>query len=453
MSDDLQLLREYSTRHSDRAFEALVARHIDLVYSVARRQVGDPFLAEEVTQAVFILLARKAGSLKPSTILPGWLHQATHYLAKRALRTQRRRQQREQEAYMHSLLEQGGTERAWEEMVPLLDDLLGRLRPTDRDALMLRYFENQTLEEVGAALGVPERTAQKRVSRSLEKLRNHFLRKGIVLSTAVIAGAVSAHSVQAAPVGLSAAALAAAKGGGAASVQALAQAGARWLTWAKLKLFLMLGAAAGVPLLGAGVAAQHLASQPGERVAYTSFGQEPRRFITSWYDYAIAGDGSVSQHNKVWHYKARAEWFVSRLSGNLSTLEVALARWQPAGINLSLAEDAQGQPGLVLERFQNALPPLMPRDSYTQSLATLTLQSKVHPRLVAGSRYWLCVEPADPTTFTVWWPTSESNTEDFLDAVQPGNWKYEPPGSQRPPLLGPGYRDWYAKGGFTVRVK
>ncbi len=450
MPEDLKLLREYVAHQSDQTFEALVARHLDLVYSAARRQVGDPHLAEEVTQAVFTLLARKAGSLGPTTILAGWLHHATRFVAKRALRTQRRREQREQEAYMQmeTVTEPGAMERVWEEMLPLLDELLERLRPADRDALMLRFFENRSLQEVGAALGVPERTAQKRVTRSLEKLRGSFLRKGIALSTAVIAGAVSAHSVQAAPAGLSALTVAAAKGTAAASVLDLAAGAAKWMGWAKLKLAFLLGATAAMPLLGTGVVVQHLV-QSAQTITYDQFAGPPVRFRSTWYDYAIAGEGSVDQFNKVWHYKARAEWFVPQTSSELSSLEIAVARWQPGGVHVSVAQDAQGRPGQVLERFGDVSPPLMLRDITAVNTATLTLNSKVHPRLLAGSKYWLCIEPADPETFTVWWPTMNKNTDDFLEATAPARWQYQPPGPQRLKLE----TTVFAKGAFAVTVK
>jgi RNA polymerase sigma factor (sigma-70 family) len=453
MPEDLKLIHEYVTEQSDQAFETLVARHINLVYSAAQRQVRDPHLAEEVTQAVFTLLARKAKSLGPATILAGWLHHATRFVAKRALRTQRRRHQREQEAYMQSMLEQGTTESAWEEMGPLLDEMLGRLRTADRDALMLRYFENRSLQEVGQALGVPERTAQKRVARSLEKLRGSFLRRGVVLSTVAIAGAVSAHSVQAAPAGLSALAVAAAKGKAtAASVAALAEAGAKWMSWAKLKFALLIGAAAVVPTLGTGVAVHHLATRSAPSTAYDLFANAPVRFGSLGYDYAISGEGAVDQYDKVWHYKARAEWFVPQTSGELSTLELAVSSWQPGGLTISVAQDAQGRPGQALETFEDVSAPLMLRDLNGLNTATLALSSKAHPRLRAGSKYWLCIEPADATTFTVWWPTVNLKADDFLDATEPGRWQYQPPGPQRQGVGGH-YPKWYSKGVFAVTVR
>src|SRR6202161_3596168 len=104
MSDDLTLLREYARRNSEAAFATLVSRHVNLVHSVALRQVRDPHLAEEITQAVFIILARKAGSLGPKTIVPGWLCRTARHVSSRALTMQHRRQNREQEAYMQSVL-------------------------------------------------------------------------------------------------------------------------------------------------------------------------------------------------------------------------------------------------------------------------------------------------------------------------------------------------------------
>jgi len=92
MSDDMALVREYAQTNSEQAFATVVSRHVNLVYSVALRQVRDPHLAEEVAQGVFIILARKAKSLSPKTILSGWLCRTARYVSIRSVRNERRRQ-------------------------------------------------------------------------------------------------------------------------------------------------------------------------------------------------------------------------------------------------------------------------------------------------------------------------------------------------------------------------
>ncbi|MDR3377592.1 MAG: sigma-70 family RNA polymerase sigma factor, partial [Verrucomicrobiae bacterium] len=198
MSDDMTLVRDYARNNSEAAFAALVERYINLVYSAAWRQVREPHLAEEVTQAVFIILARKAGTLGDGTILPGWLCRTARYVAANALTVQCRRQRREQEAHMQSTLNEPASA-DWDRLAPLLDDALARLGRKDHDAIVLRYFENRSLNEVGAALGASEDTARMRVNRAVAKLRKIFLHHGVNSTAAAIAESLSTHSVQAAP--------------------------------------------------------------------------------------------------------------------------------------------------------------------------------------------------------------------------------------------------------------
>jgi len=201
MSDDMALVREFAASHSEPAFATLVQRHLGLVHSAALRQVGDAHLAEEIAQAVFLILARKAPSLGPKTILSAWLYRTTRYAAADALKATRRRQAREQEAYMQSTLNQPDAD-TWAQLAPLLDDAMAELGETDRAALVLRFFENKTVGEIAGALRMEEAAAQKRVGRALEKLRIYFSKRGTALPAAALTAAISANAVQAAPVGL-----------------------------------------------------------------------------------------------------------------------------------------------------------------------------------------------------------------------------------------------------------
>ncbi len=165
--DDIGLLRDYGEHHSEEAFAVIVRRYVNLVYSVALRSVANPEAAEEITQAVFIILARKAPRLSGRTVVSGWLYQTARLTAARFVRTEIRRQKREREAYMQSLANEPEPQTAWPQIAPLLDAAMDRLGKKDRDAIVLRYFENKNLREVGAALGASEAAAVMRKSLSI----------------------------------------------------------------------------------------------------------------------------------------------------------------------------------------------------------------------------------------------------------------------------------------------
>jgi len=194
-------LREYVAAESEAAFARLVDRYVGFVYSATMRQVHDAHLAQEVTHAVFILLARKAKSLGPNTILPAWLHRTARHAAADALKMQRRRARREQEAYMRSQLNEADDD-TWSQVAPLLDEALAQLPDIDRAALILRFFEKKQARQVAEALNVTEQAAQKRITRALEKLRSVFARRGVTLTGAAIATVISTRAVQAAPIRL-----------------------------------------------------------------------------------------------------------------------------------------------------------------------------------------------------------------------------------------------------------
>ena len=204
MTDTPALISEYTRNGSEPAFRELVTRYLDLVYSTALRLVeGDTHLAEDVAQMVFVDLARLARNLPKDVLLGGWLHRDTCFVAGKAMRSQRRRQARErQAAEMNALTDHSQNNLA--QIAPVLDEALNQLGEADRMAILLRFFENRDFRSVGLALGSDEDTAQKRVSRALDKLSALLKHRGVSLSTAALATALGAGAVTAAPTGLAA---------------------------------------------------------------------------------------------------------------------------------------------------------------------------------------------------------------------------------------------------------
>jgi RNA polymerase sigma factor (sigma-70 family) len=200
MTSDLELLQNYADRNSEEAFAELVRRHLDLVYSAALRQVRSPQLAEEVAQSVFTDLARNAGKLKPDTVLTAWLYQVTRRTAVDVVRKESRRQLREQIASEMNAM--NATAPDWTRVEPFLDEAMHTLDETDRAAVLLRYFENKSLHEVGATLGTSDDAAQKRVSRAVERLREFLSKRGVTVGASGLVVVISANAVQAAPAGL-----------------------------------------------------------------------------------------------------------------------------------------------------------------------------------------------------------------------------------------------------------
>jgi RNA polymerase sigma factor (sigma-70 family) len=202
---DEELLREYAATGAEEVFARLVERHVDLVYSAAFRQTSNHAMAQDVAQAVFTILARKAASLRRETVLSGWLFRAVRYAALDARKIDARRQTREQEAAQMQLTETSDQmESQWEEFAPVLDEALASLGTKDRHAVLLRFFEKKSFGEIGETLGGNENSARVRVVRALDKLRGFFRRRGIAVSATTLSGVLLSNAVQAAPPALAA---------------------------------------------------------------------------------------------------------------------------------------------------------------------------------------------------------------------------------------------------------
>ena len=280
MDDDVTLLREYQSSRSNDAFRRVVERHVDWVYGVVRRQVHDPHLAHDVTQGVFLALARKAGKIRGGEVsLAGWLFRAAQFGAKGALRMERRRRFHERRAASlagharpdeaPSLLEQVG---------PMLEDAVGRLKAGDRDAVLLRFYQQKSHQEVGFAMGVTEEAAKKRVARAVERLRDALRRRGVTVENTALAAGLE-HLVGHAPEAIASSVISSLAASGAGSIVAagIAKEITAMMAVAKAKFVAVCATAVVVGVGGAiAVAAawdgHDAPAGAGNRVAATSAG-------------------------------------------------------------------------------------------------------------------------------------------------------------------------------------
>lgn len=197
---DFELVTAFVRRGNQNAFAGLVRRHADLVYATALRKVEDQGAAQEVAQNVFASLARKAWQFAADDSIPAWLFKTTLLEAKEWWRGELRRRRREEAAaQLSTTMNAPNEEPALRALVPVLDEALLSLREKDRVALLLRFYESQSLRDVGAALGVNEDTAQKRVAIALEKLTAYFQRRGFRTATAAVVAAALQQTASSAP--------------------------------------------------------------------------------------------------------------------------------------------------------------------------------------------------------------------------------------------------------------
>jgi RNA polymerase sigma factor (sigma-70 family) len=248
--------------------------------------VRDTHLAEDVTQGVFVAASQNARQLVDCSVLPGWLHRTTQNLAANTVRSDVRRRTREQEAALMNELLSAHPDASWEHIAPHLDAALGQLDDPDRDAVLLRYFENHDLRSIGATLGISDDAAQKRVSRAVDRLREFFAKRGVTIGASGLAVVISANAVQAAPVGLAVAISAAAVLAGTTLATTATVAATKAIVMTTLQKTVITATIA--ILAGAGIYEARQASQLRDQVQTLQQQQAPLAELAAQLNRALA---------------------------------------------------------------------------------------------------------------------------------------------------------------------
>ena len=336
MTDDAELLSRYAADQSEDAFAELTRRHVDLVHSAALRLMnGDLHAAQDVTQQVFTEVARQAKRLARHPALVGWLYTTTRLMALRMNRTEQRRQAREQEAnMMNELLHDDTPPVDWNRLRTVIEDAMHELDDQDRHAVLLRFFQNKTLNEGGTVLNLTENAARMRVDRALDKLRGKLARHGITTTAAALAAVMAANAVQAAPAGLAATISAAAVAGSAVQASTLIVA---TKTIAMTTLQKTIVAAALAAAVGTGVYAVHQGAQLRGQIRTLEEQQAP---MTAQIQQLQQERGQAAGQLAA----LRAE--NARLRSNSTPTEVLKLRGQVGALRQKAAENNQPASGL-----------------------------------------------------------------------------------------------------------
>lgn len=247
MSEDQRLLHEYVALESREALEELIRKHLALVYSAALRQVRDSHLAEDVTQAVFLVLSQKAKSIRNGVAVGGWLLSVTRYVSVNAMKKQSIHRTHEELAARPEIAQ---ANESWDDVADQLDEELNSLASLDRDAIVLRFFQDRSFTQIGAELGMSADAARKRVSRALDRLRGRLARRVPSITAVALSGAIASRgvcAVSAIPNHLMAGTLAACAGNPTPYCVLLSKGAIKMIAWTKAKL---VGALAACVLFG-----------------------------------------------------------------------------------------------------------------------------------------------------------------------------------------------------------
>jgi RNA polymerase sigma factor (sigma-70 family) len=300
--DDIRLLTDFQERGSEEAFAALVKRHASLVRAVALRHLGDVQHAEDVSQTVFVTLGRDSARLRKKASLRSWLYTVARLAAKDLHRSEERRVRREREAFMQSMNDRQ-EDPAWTELEELLYEGMDRLRESERDVVLARYFEGLPVPEAAVSLGVTEAALKKRLTRGIDQLRKFYAARGVRVSAQGLAGSISANAVQPlSPILLAKLCeIGVHKGAGCSpAVQALAQSTMRALDWLRFKA---IAAWSGAVLLAVGTGA--LAVR--EAVARPAPPRCPRRHLARRRRVEAARAASLYQFGSCYPIRADTE--------------------------------------------------------------------------------------------------------------------------------------------------